>query len=184
MAKREYGMGNLSVVAFGENVTMAAYVAGRVTNKGVTTKQVNDKTVANASISVRNAGQYEVNRVLKHFNIPEGAIVVNKDDQENEYIYMDIDVWGVPGNNFAKVVKGGDSVRLHGILRDDKYTGKDGKEHHSLKMTVTKWEKVFYKKDTTTDRTAEVAEAPVEEKTETVVIEPVVEDIDFDDLPF
>lgn len=200
MAK-EYGMGNLSIVTLGKETSgMAAYATGRVTNAGATTRTVgptdsNEESshITSANISIRNA-DFDLSYICKYCDIAEDAIPVNKDDKGNTYFYIKLNIWGVSGDNFAKIVQAGDNVRVHGALKVNKYTGKDGQEHYSLEMTVYKWEKIFFRSNNATAKTEESAEAanvneaveesPVVNEAEPVVIEPEVQDIDFDALPY
>ncbi len=185
---REFGMGNLVAIKM-DDKRLACYVNGRVSKRGVEVRKVaDDKTVATATLSVRNV-DFDLKAALRSLGLAEDLILTTEDDKGNKYINVRLNVWNQSGENFAKAVMPGDSVKTVGVMTVDSYTAQDGTEKHILNMTAQngKWEKVYFNNQNKAEDKVETQSQ--EPATATVDVEPVVDDdpfgpIDELDMPF
>lgn len=101
-------------------------------------------------------------------SVAESTIAIDM-GKNSQAVFIRVNFWERLAENAAKILKKGDLVVLVGVLKDDSYTNKEGKEVKRELLQVSNWEIIWNARPKSKD---EQQEAPVEKATSNEEMDP------------
>lgn len=100
--------------------------------------------------------------------VAESTIAIDM-GKNSQAVFIRVNFWEKLAENAVKILKKGDLVVLVGVLKDDSYTNKEGKEVKRELLQVSNWEIIWNARPKSKD---EQQEAPVEKATSNEEMDP------------
>ena len=97
-----------------------------------------------ADPEIAEAGKTRVvNASLASHQYYEGAT----DERQQVTTYVDLKIWGLSAENFAKFARRGQEIFVEGSLRQDRWEDDQGKKRSKLYVNVSSWQFAQRKSD-------------------------------------